>query len=56
VEVEHSGTVGPMQVVVNVVRSDPTPKVIDVFPANDALPESAGEHLAIDNSNNVASL
>jgi hypothetical protein len=56
VEVEHSGTVGPMQVIVNVVRADPTPKVIDVSPANDALSESAGEHLAIDNSNNVASL
>jgi hypothetical protein len=55
-QVEHSGTVGPMQVVVNVVRSDPTPKVIDVFQANDALPESAGEHLATENSNNVTSL
>lgn len=44
VEVEHSGTVGPMQVIVNVVRADPTTKAIDVSPVIDALPESAGEH------------
>ena len=55
-QVEHSGTVGPMKVIVNVVRSESTPKLIDVSPANNALPESAGEHLAIDNANNVTSL
>lgn len=55
-QVEHSGTVGPMQVIVNVVRADPTPEAIDVSPANDALPESAGEHFSIDYSNNLTSL
>lgn len=39
-QVEHSGTVGPMQVIVNVVGYGAQPKAIDVSPSAEALPAS----------------